>query len=336
MENREERRQLRMAQRQKAVRRQKILLGVGSAAVVLAIVLFVVLGSRPKGEQKDIVPVVTPTESARQPDTSTVSSTGQPDASTVSLTRQPDTSGTDQTPTAEPLPQSESDRRALLALDPDNKQWNEAETGEKVMYLTFDDGPSPYTPQVLEILNRYGVKATFFITAQRPDCFEYIKQVYDSGNTIGLHTYSHDYPEVYASKEAYFADLEAIGQVAKQHIGYVPAIIRFPGGSSNETSKLYCEGIMSEIAPEVLELGYQYWDWNAVSGDGAEDVTAEDEVKNALSFNQNTIVMLLHDGDTKANTVEALPKIIEGFLNQGYTFKVLDRNATVIHHAIAN
>ena len=332
MENREERRQLRLAQRQKAVRRQKILIGVGSAAVILAIVLFAVLGSRPKGEQKDIVPEVTPTEGVRLPDTSTVSSampsSGASEASAVSQTLT--------APPAEPVTVTEAERRALLALDPDNKNWNDQETGEKVIYLTFDDGPSPCTPKVLDILDRYGVKATFFITAQRPDWFEYIKKTYDRGHTIGLHSYSHEYPQVYASREAFFSDLEAIGQVAKEHIGYVPAIIRFPGGSSNETSKLYCEGIMSEIAPEVLERGYQYWDWNAVTGVGAEDVTAEDEVKNALSFNQNTIVMLLHDGETKDNTVEALPKIIEGFQNQGYTFKVLDRNATIIHHAIAN
>ena len=250
-------------------------------------------------------------------------------------TDQSNTSVAEHTPTAA-QPQPEDKRRALLALDPDNQQWNEGETSEKVIYLTFDDAPSPYTPQVLDILNRYGIKATFFITAQRPDCFDYIKAAYDSGHSIGLHSYSDIYPLVYASKDAYFADLEAIGQLAKQYIGYIPAIIRFPGGSSNETSKLYCEGIMSEIVPEVLELGYQYWDWNAVTGDGAEDVTVEDEDKNALSFNQSTIVMLLHNGDTKGNTVEALPKIIEGFLNQGYTFKALDRNATVIHHVIGN
>ena len=330
MENREEKRRLRLAQREKTVRRQKILIGVGSAAVILAIVLFVVLGSRPKEEQKDIVPEVTPTESVSLPDTSAGTLTKQP-------TQASDISPTDPaSPTAAPQQPSDAERRALLALDPDNKNWNDQETGEKVIYLTFDDGPSPCTPKVLDILDRYGIKATFFITAQRPDWFEYIKKTYDKGHTIGLHSYSHEYPQVYASREAFFKDLEEIGQVAKEHIGYVPAIIRFPGGSSNETSKLYCEGIMSDIAPEVLDRGYQYWDWNAVTGDGAEDVTAEDEIKNALSFNQNTIVMLLHDGETKDNTVEALPGIIEGFLNQGYTFKVLDRNATVIHHAIAN
>ncbi len=327
MENREDRRRLRLAERQKTVRRQKILLGVGSAAVIFAIVFFVVLGGRPKGEQKGKDSEITPTESVISQDTSTVSLTKGPDVSVAN------------TPTSAPVdPQqlAEAERRAMLARDPDNKQWNEAETGEKVIYLTFDDGPSPYTPQVLDILDHYGVKATFFITAQRPDCFDYIEEAYKRGHTIGLHSYSHEYSQVYASRDAYFADLEAIGQLAKEHIGYVPAIIRFPGGSSNETSKLYCEGIMSEIVPQVLDMGYQYWDWNAVTGDGAEDVTAEDEVKAALSFNQNTIVMLLHDGDTKANTVAALPEIIEGFQNQGYTFKVLDRNATVIHHAIAN
>ena len=322
MENREERRQLRLAQRKKQVQRQKILIAAGGVAIVAVILIFVVLGSRPKGEQKDIVatPIPDQTTSSVQKVESTVA---EPAVS----------------PTGEPTPavdKTEADRRKLIELDPDNREWNFGETGEKVIYLTFDDGPSPCTPQVLDILDRYGVNATFFITAQRPDCFEYIKDAYDRGNTIGLHSYSHEYEQVYASEAAFFEDLEAIGRLAEEKIGYVPALIRFPGGSSNETSKLYTEGIMSALAPKVNEMGYQYWDWNAVTGDGAEDVTAEDEVKNALSFDQNTIVLLLHDGETKENTVTALPEIIEGFKNQGYTFKVLDRNATVVHHAIMN
>ena len=101
---------------------------------------------------------------------------------------------------------------------------------EKVVYLTFDDGPSANTQRVLDILDQYDAKATFFITAQQPDYFPMIKKVYDEGHTIGLHSYTHEYDQVYASVDAYFDDLEKIGEVAKEQLGFVPCFIRFPGG----------------------------------------------------------------------------------------------------------
>ena len=90
---------------------------------------------------------------------------------------------------------------------------------EKVVYLTFDDGPSANTQRVLDILDQYDAKATFFITAQQPDYFPMIKKVYDEGHTIGLHSYTHEYDQVYASVDAYFDDLEKIGEVAKEQLG---------------------------------------------------------------------------------------------------------------------
>lgn len=108
---------------------------------------------------------------------------------------------------------------------------------EKVVYLTFDDGPSANTQRVLDILDQYDAKATFFITAQQPDYFPMIKKVYDEGHTVGLHSYTHEYDQVYASVDAYFDDLEKIGEVAKEQLGFVPCFIRFPGGASNSISK---------------------------------------------------------------------------------------------------
>ena len=84
---------------------------------------------------------------------------------------------------------------------------------------------------MLDILDKYQVKATFFVTNGMPEYSYMIKEAYDRGHTIGLHTYSHDYAVVYASQDAYFKDLEAIGEVVKGQIGYVPCFIRFPGGS---------------------------------------------------------------------------------------------------------
>ena len=96
---------------------------------------------------------------------------------------------------------------------------------EKVVYLTFDDGPSENTKKILDILAEYDAKATFFITGANEQCRPYIKEAYDAGHTIGLHTYTHNYDEVYESDDAYFADLEKVGEVAKEQITWCPPSI---------------------------------------------------------------------------------------------------------------
>ena len=226
------------------------------------------------------------------------------------------------------------DARDAYALDPSNTVWNYDPQPEKTVYLTFDDGPSYVTPMVLDVLDEYGVKATFFVTSQSPPDAHYIAEAYKRGHTIGLHSSSHSF-EIYESEEHFFDDLTRIGTVVRDQIGYVPCFIRFIGGSSNEKSKLYSEGIMTKLAAEVQEKGYQYWDWNGATGDGTE-VTAEEAVAEALSSNADTIVLLAHDGPLKESTAEALPAIIEGFWDRGYTFKPLSRGATVVHHEIVN
>ena len=187
----------------------------------------------------------------------------------------------------------------------------------------------------MDILDSYGIKATFFVTAQNPDYFGLIKEAYDRGNTIALHSYTHEYDQIYASVDAFFEDLDQIAAVVQEQIGYVPCFIRFPGGASNGVSRHYCEGIMTALSQEVQARGYQYWDWNAATGDG-ESVTTEESIANALSAESQTIVLLCHDGELKETTVEALPAIIEGFQERGYVFKPIDRTSTVVHHEIFN
>ena len=102
---------------------------------------------------------------------------------------------------------------------------------EKVIYLTFDDGPSENTKKILDVLDKYNAKATFFVTGNGKKYNKYIKEAHDRGHTIGLHTYTHNYKQVYSSVNAYFEDLDKVGQMVKEQIGYVPHYIRFPGGS---------------------------------------------------------------------------------------------------------
>lgn len=227
------------------------------------------------------------------------------------------------------------DDRTSFAVQPGVPVGTFEPSDEKVVYLTFDDGPSDKTQAVLDILDKYKVKATFFVTGHMPEYRPMIKKAYKQGHTIALHTYSHDYQQVYSSVDAYFQDLEAVGQVVKEQIGYVPCFIRFPGGASNTISANYCSGIMSAIAPMVQERGYQYYDWNCSSGDGGVH-TAEELVQGATSSSENNIMILCHDATTKQTTVDALPKIIEHYQALGYTFKAIDRSSYVVQHGIGN
>ena len=209
------------------------------------------------------------------------------------------------------------------------------QSDEKIVYLTLDDGPSDNTQAVLDILDKYNAKATFFVTGEMPEYKDMIKAAYDKGHTIGMHTYSHDYAKVYASVDAYFQDLDQIGQMVQEEIGYVPCFVRFPGGSSNTVSKKYTAGIMSTLVQEVQNRGYQYYDWNGSSGDGSVRTT-EELVAQATSFDSNNIILLCHDSHGKQTTVEALPQIIEHYQSLGYTFKALDRDSFVAHHGVNN
>lgn len=206
---------------------------------------------------------------------------------------------------------------------------------EKVVYLTFDDGPSENTEEILEILDKYNAKATFFITGEDKNHRDLIKKAYDAGHTIGLHTYSHKYSEVYASVDAYFKDLDKIGKIAEEQLGFVPCFIRFPGGSSNEVSTQYCKGIMSRLVDLVQEKGYQYYDWNLDSGDGAGK-GKEDLIRNSQTDQMNHIMLLCHDAGAKHETVEALPSIIEYYQQKGYEFRAIDRESYVVHHKVNN
>ncbi|WP_270639754.1 polysaccharide deacetylase [Longibaculum muris] len=207
---------------------------------------------------------------------------------------------------------------------------------EKVVYLTFDDGPSRHTPEVLEILKRYQCKATFFITGMNEKYRPYIKTAYNQGHTIGLHTYSHNYSKVYASTNAYFKDLDKVGKLAKEYIGFTPKYIRFPGGGSNTISRKYNKGIMSQLTKQVGKKGYIYYDWNCENGDGYAHMSQSQMLKRATSSSAKKVMILMHDANGKQNTVDILPKVIEHYQKKGYTFKAIDDSTPVFHQHVNN
>lgn len=203
--------------------------------------------------------------------------------------------------------------------------------GDKVIYLTFDDGPSVYTKELLNILKEYNVKATFFVTGNGNR--KYIKKAYNEGHSIGIHTYSHVYKNVYASEEAYFNDLEKVQKIIKEQTGEESRLVRFPGGSSNTVSR-FNKGIMTRLSKELERRGYKYFDWNVSSSDTVK--SNSDDIANTVirRLKKGNNVVLQHD--TKYYSVKAVRKIIEYGLANGYTFAKLDVTSPTVHHGINN
>lgn len=208
--------------------------------------------------------------------------------------------------------------------------------GAGVVYLTFDDGPGPYTARLLDMLAKYKVKATFFVTGMGDEAL--IAREYDEGHTVGLHSMSHNYAEIYQSEEAYFADLYAVQERVKRVTGQTVALLRFPGGSSNLVSTKYDggTGIMSRLVAEVERRGFTYFDWNVLAGDAAGAESADEvfwNVVSGLRAGEDTIVL---QHDVKEFSVEAVEWIIEYALEQGYVFDRLSEESFTAHHGVNN
>ncbi len=203
------------------------------------------------------------------------------------------------------------------------------------IYLTFDDGPSYLTKQILDILDEENIKATFFVTYGS----EYVKLAYEKGHTIGLHTYSHDYSYVYSNEDNYFNDLSKVSNSVYNIIGIRSNIIRFPGGSSNTVSRNYSSGIMSKLVEDVESKGYIYFDWNVDSndagGDGGNSLNIYNNVINGLSHNKTNIV-LMHDSASHIGTVNALRNIIKYGKDNGYEFKAITSDTPIVRHYVNN
>ena len=166
-----------------------------------------------------------------------------------------------------------------------------------------------------------------------------MKNISDAGHGIGLHTFTHDYAQLYASDDAYFADLAAVQDAVSSRIGRTVDIVRFPGGTSNTVSANYSKGIMSRLVQSVPAQGYQYFDWNVSGGDSATPPPpAADIAANALggADGMQRVCVLMHDTTVKRTTVEALPAIIDGLREQGYTFGILTHDTPPFHHGANN
>ena len=197
---------------------------------------------------------------------------------------------------------------------------------DKVVYLTFDDGPSDLTPQFIDTLNRYGVHATFFVTMQegREDIY---KQILENGNKIQIHTASHDYDTIYQSVDAYMADFDQIYNYIYNLTGVKCDIFRFPGGSNNS----YGKNITGDIAREMRKRGMNYIDWNSSVGDGSASATKDSEIQKVAAESEGVqrVVLLAHDSGAKSETLAALPQIIDYYKSNGYKFGLISGDMNV-------
>ena len=142
------------------------------------------------------------------------------------------------------------------------------EDAGKTIYLTFDDGPSDRTDEVLKILDEKGVKATFFVIGREDETsIQRIKKAAAAGHTIGMHSYSHDYEKIYTSVEDFLDDFYKLFVILRDEAGVTPTVFRFPGGSLNN----YNQGVYKEIIAEMLRRGFRYYDWNLSAEDAAKN-----------------------------------------------------------------
>jgi peptidoglycan/xylan/chitin deacetylase (PgdA/CDA1 family) len=195
---------------------------------------------------------------------------------------------------------------------------------KKTVYLTFDDGPSIYTELVLDVLKEKNIKGSFFIVGnsvarlgEKGDAL--LRRMVDEGHTIGVHCNVHVYDRIYTSIAAFLDDFNAIHMRIRETAGVDANIFRFPGGSVNN----YNSKIRSDLFDEMTRRGFTYYDWNASCNDTARNVTEESAWRSATlkAGKSDRVIILMHD--TREVSVRALPRIIDTYMDSGYSFDCL-------------
>ena len=215
-------------------------------------------------------------------------------------------------------------KKAYQLLYPDLycNEYSEAIIQNNTVYLTFDDGPSQQTLNILKILRENHVKATFFVIGKTDQASRTImKQIVDEGHTIGIHSYTHNYEKIYTSVEAYLDDFNNMNNLIYEATGVKPSIFRFPGGSVNS----YNDGIYKDIIEEMGRRGFTYYDWNVSSLDTLSNATVASINSNVIDevSNHSRSIVLFHDSNGKIQTVNSLDGIIKDLKNYGYTLDSL-------------
>lgn len=233
---------------------------------------------------------------------------------------------------------SSSDAKAVDKSDGDKDEESTEESTEistvhlngRKVYLTFDDGPSCYTEDLLKVLKEYDVKATFFVVAGSKDYETQLKEIADDGHAIGLHSYTHVYKEIYKDLKSFKSDVQNVHDWVEDVTGIDSKIYRFPGGSASSPT-----GLDTGLCVDYLEKeGYEYYDWNSLSGDAEGcNYTYDQMIENVMcdvrknTLNEQDSIVLLHDQCSNHTTADILPELIETLKAEGYELCAIDENA---------
>ena len=221
---------------------------------------------------------------------------------------------------------TEAETEQPTEIDP-----SQVEEGKKI-YLTFDDGPSPNTGKLLDVLKEKNVKATFFMVLSDRANQQVIRRMAAEGHTLGIHSASHVYSEIYADLESFKEDVQTVHDLLYEMTGQDVKYYRFPGGSSNRVSDVPVDDCIEYLEEE----GYTYFDWNASNGDSSGSGYTADQLKeNVLRYvynNEEATVVLMHDFEACPETIEALPSLIDELRAEGYVFLPIDETTAPVHH----
>lgn len=294
----------------------------------------------PGSGQSGVLPVQTPEPTPTQEATPTPvdkTAAGNGEAPEMETGQQPSQPPVDTVATPFPSPtpgapeSGEASPTPTLAVDPVTGEllpW-----AEKKIYLTFDDGPSSYTDELLDLLSEYGVKATFFVTGREDeDSLRLYKRIVDEGHSIGMHSYSHKYDEVYKSVEDFEKDFTKISDLLYDTVGYVPDLYRFPGGSSNSKCKKLT---IQPFITYLMEHNMRYFDWNVENGDATGvTYTVEQLAQNVLDGveNKKTSVVLCHDTNAKKKTLESMKILIPALQEKGAQILPITKDTPMVRH----
>ncbi len=211
------------------------------------------------------------------------------------------------------------------------ENYDYSNNGEKIVFLTFDDGTSTtVTPQILDILNNHGVNATFFLNGKNIErggdsAKDLVKRIFEDGNAIANHSYSHDYRQLYPNRvlnlDNFVDDFNQTDEMFNDILGpyFSTRVLRCTGGQMSWKG-------MDVLDSYLDENNMASVDWNALNGDAqGKKKSASELVDYAISTSEGKeiVVLLMHDTYGKEETAKALPQIIEYYKNNGYKFKVL-------------
>jgi len=204
---------------------------------------------------------------------------------------------------------------------------NEQNNGKKVIYLTFDDGPSVITNKILDILKEKDVKATFFLIGNQIAGFEdTVTRIHKEGHSIGLHTYTHKFKRIYRSNDNFIKEMNDCRSEINKITGTNPSIIRFPGGSRKRLN--------NDLLNKLHKDNFKIYDWNVQVSDGIKPKTPSSKLfreatKDTASI--SPIILLMHCDYMHKNTCAALPKIIDYYKQQGYIFKAITEDTPELY-----